>query len=42
LGEICFAHIAPLSAVDVLVTEDGGSVDVFDSLISSGVNVIIA
>ncbi|MGD9092709.1 MAG: DeoR/GlpR family DNA-binding transcription regulator [Anaerolineales bacterium] len=42
LGEICFAHIAPLSAVDVLVTEDGGSVDVIDSLISSGVNVIIA
>lgn len=42
LGEICFAHIAPLSAVDVLVTEDNGSKDMIHSLSSNGVEVIIA
>lgn len=42
LGEICFAHIAPLSAVDVLVTEDSDSKDMIQSLRSSGVEVIIA
>jgi DeoR/GlpR family transcriptional regulator of sugar metabolism len=42
LGEICFAHIAPLSAVDMLVTEDSGSMDTIQLLRSNGVEVIIA
>lgn len=42
LGEICFANIAPLSVVDVLVTDVGADYKGVDQLRARGVEVIIA
>jgi len=42
LGEICLAFVAPISAVDILITDSGASPTVIEQLSAAGVEVIFA
>jgi DeoR/GlpR family transcriptional regulator of sugar metabolism len=42
LEETCFTFVAPLSLVDILVTDEGAPVEVVDTLTSQGIQVVIA
>ena len=42
LGETCFAYIAPLSSVDILVTDADASPEMLEAFRENGVEVIIA
>jgi DeoR/GlpR family transcriptional regulator of sugar metabolism len=42
IGRVLPGHIAPLSAVQVLVTDDGITTEVLAALTAQGVEVVIA
>jgi DeoR/GlpR family transcriptional regulator of sugar metabolism len=42
IGRVCVMPVAPLKSVDYIITDDGASPEVIESIRATGINVMVA